>query len=207
MRGEFRTVRLLQMLCSSSRMRCTSGSRYASVLPLPAGRKAICIPCSPSYTCPSGGLIRLIAFLCSSSKTLKPRGVFACRIGACLAHGHAAKQAKTPHQVTWHGIHLRGLPRLRSRCLLLALCMLLPECAKACRCPCPAAPAQSPRWRQCPGRSPAERHRIDRCLHQLLHPIMLATMVCHDMRAEGLRKTPSRLLDFAAPSLCQDSGG
>lgn len=38
-RGELRVVRLLQTLASSSRMACTSGSRYASVLPLPAAQK------------------------------------------------------------------------------------------------------------------------------------------------------------------------
>ena len=35
-RGELRRVRLSLALRSSSRMRCTSGSRYASVFPLPA---------------------------------------------------------------------------------------------------------------------------------------------------------------------------
>ena len=40
-RGELRMVRLLQTLFSSSRMRCTSGSRYASVLPLPIGQPGV----------------------------------------------------------------------------------------------------------------------------------------------------------------------
>ena len=34
-------VRLLHTLFSSSRMRCTKGSRYASVFPLPAGQRKV----------------------------------------------------------------------------------------------------------------------------------------------------------------------
>ena len=40
-RGELRMVRLLHSLFSSSRMRCTRGSKYASVFPLPAHRPQV----------------------------------------------------------------------------------------------------------------------------------------------------------------------
>lgn len=44
-RGALRMVRLSHRLCSSSRSACTSGSRYASVLPLPAPSKAPLVQC------------------------------------------------------------------------------------------------------------------------------------------------------------------
>ena len=44
-RGELRRVRLSLALRSSSRMRCTSGSRYASVFPLPAWDSYLQLSC------------------------------------------------------------------------------------------------------------------------------------------------------------------